>query len=157
MQFPFLLFLLYLLPECCRIPNSVCVWWGALGLSAGAGPWGCKGRGLQLPKERHFAVLGSTGQLGCTGSVQQRGREPLMSALPDDSAAAALTAEPRWNVFMLQERHIYNFPELLAHFQEEIVLCVSCSWSQYVVVAAIKRIGGKEIPFALLPHALRFF
>lgn len=54
---------------------------------------------------------------------------------------------------MLQERHIYNFPELLAHFQEEIVFCVNCSWSQYVV-AAIKRIGGKEIPFALLPCAL---
>lgn len=77
-------------------------------------------------------------------------------ALPENSAAVVV-AEPLWNVFMLQERQAYNFLELLAHFQEEVVLCVNCFWSQYAVIAAITRMGGKEIPLTLQSPALRFF
>lgn len=64
--------------------------------------------------------------------------------------------EPPWNVFILWEKWAYNFPELLAPFQTGIVLCASSSWGQGVVIAALGRMGGEEIPFSLQPCALFF-
>lgn len=54
---------------------------------------------------------------------------------------------------MLWEKQACNLPELLAPFQEGIVLCVNSSWGRWVVITALGRMGGKEITFSLQSHA----
>lgn len=66
-----------------------------------------------------FSLEGG-GWPGRAGGWRQGGRA---AAPPERSAAAGGVAELHRNVFMLQERQAYNFPELLARLQEEVVLC----------------------------------
>lgn len=88
---------------------------------------------------------------------EQGSVELSVAAVLEELLPPLFFREPPWNVFMLREKRACNFPELLAAFQEGIVLCVNSFWGRCVVIAAPRRMGGKEIPFSLQSCALRFF
>lgn len=93
------------------------------------------------------------GWLGCAGRQQQRGGERTASAVLGNSAAA-VTVEPHRNAFVYRKVKLVIFLSLW-HISKEKLLYVSTTSG--VLIAAIRRMRGKEIPFALLSHPLRFF
>lgn len=113
---------------------------------------------VQLP-----AALGPKSALSylrsCTVSVdragrqQHRGGEWTASAVPGNSAAA-VTVEPHRNAFVSRKVKLVIFLSLW-HISRKKLVYVSTTSG--VLIAAIRRMRGKEIPFALLSHPLRFF
>lgn len=93
-----------------------------------------------------------TNSLSLGKSRLGRGLELSVAALPEE-LLLLFFKEPPWNVFMLWEKQASNLPELLAPFQEGIVLCVNSSWGRCVEITALGRMGGKEIPFSLQSRA----
>lgn len=91
--------------------------------------------------ESSLSLPSHTSQVGKCGVLSGCSAEELLLPL--------FFKEPPWNVFMLREKWAYNFPELLASFQESIVLCVNSFWGWCVIIAALGRMGGKEIPLSL--------
>lgn len=136
--------------HCTCCPSAlVTVWWMRNGgichcwkssVPTRTGIWVPKKGLFQLSQKVPFP-LGRAGRVGKCGALSGCSAEELLLPL--------FFKEPPWNVFMLREKWAYNFPELLAFFQEGIVLCVNSFWGWCVVIAAPGRMGGKEIPFSL--------